>query len=56
MATDFVKEQYVDVYRSFYDFASRHYGTDNLLACSQVNPAGYKPLYPIHVLDVSRGL
>ena len=26
MATDFVKEQYVGVYKSFYDFASRYYG------------------------------
>ena len=27
-ATDFVKEQYADVYKSFYDFASRYYGID----------------------------
>ena len=31
-ATDFFKEQYVGVYKSFYDFASRYYGIDNLLA------------------------
>ena len=42
MATDFVKEQYVDVYKSFYDFASRYYGIDNLLAGSQVNHIAYK--------------
>ena len=54
MATDFVKEQYVGVYKSFYDFASRHYGIDNLLAGSQVRPAAYKGLYPIHVFDVSK--
>ena len=53
-ATDFVKEQYVGVYKSFYDFASRYYGIDNLLAGSQVNPAAYKALYPIHVFDVSK--
>ena len=52
-ATYFVKEQYVGVYKSFYDFASRYYGIDNLLAGSQVNPAAYKALYPIHVFDVS---
>ena len=53
-ATDFVKEQYVGVYKPFYDFASRYYGIDNLLAASQVNPAAYKALYPIHVFDVSK--
>ena len=53
-ATDFVKEQYVGVYKSFYNFASRYYGIDNLLAVSQVNPAAYKALYPIHVFDVSK--
>ena len=53
-ATAFVKEQYVGVYKSFYDFASRYYGIDNLLAGSQVNPAAYKALYPIHVFDVSK--
>ena len=37
--TDFVKEPYVGVCKSFYDFASRYYGIDNLLAGSQVNPA-----------------
>ena len=51
--TDFVKEQYVGVYKSFCNFASRYYGIDNLLAGSQVNPAAYKVLYPIHVFDVS---
>ena len=30
-ATDFVKEQYVGVYKSSYDFASRYCGIDNLL-------------------------
>ena len=50
-ATDFVKEQYVGVYKSFYDFASRYYGIDSLLAGSQVNPAAYKA---IHVSDVSK--
>ena len=34
MPTDFAKEQYADVYKSFYDFASRHYGIDNLLTGS----------------------
>ena len=54
MATDFVKEQYVGVYKSFYDFASRYYGIDNLLAGNLVNPVVYKALYPIHVFDVSK--
>ena len=40
--------------QSFYDFASRYYGIDNLLAGSQVNPAAYKAFYPIHVFDVSK--
>ena len=53
-ATDFVKEQYAGVYNSFYDFATRYYGIDNLLAGSQVNPAAYKALYPIHMFDVSK--
>ena len=53
-ATDFVKEHYVGVYKSFYDYASRYYGIDSMLASSQVNPAAYKALYPIHVFDVSK--
>ena len=32
MATDFATEQYACVYKSFYGFASRYYGIDNLLA------------------------
>ena len=39
------------VYKSLYDFASRYYGIDNLLAGSQVDPAAYKALYPIQVFD-----
>ena len=56
MTTDFTKEQYADVYKSFYDFANRYYGIDNLLAGSAVNPVAFKSLYPIHVFDVSRRL
>ena len=54
MPTDFVKEQYADIYKSFYDFASRFYGIDNLLAGSAVNPNAFKLLYPIHVFGVSK--
>ena len=54
MATDFAKEQYAGVYKSFYDFASRYYWVDNLLAGSAVSPAAFKSLYPIHVFDVSK--
>ena len=43
-ATDFVNEQYVGVYKSFYDFASRYHGIDNMLAGSLVNPVAYKAL------------
>ena len=32
MATDFDKSQYAGVYKLFYDFASRYYGIDSLLA------------------------
>ena len=53
-ATDFVKDQYLGVYKSFYDFATIYFGIDNLLAGSQVNPSAYKTLYPIHVFDVSK--
>ena len=53
MPTDFTKEQFAGVYKSFYDFASRYYGIDNLLAGSAVNPIAFKSLYPIHVCDVS---
>ena len=42
MATDFVKEQYLGVYKSFYNSGSRYYGIDNLLAGSQVSPVAYK--------------
>ena len=54
MTTDFIKEQYADVYQSFNDFASRYYGIDNPLTGSGVNPATFKSFYPIHVLDVSK--
>ena len=54
MPTDFAKEQFAGVYKSFYDFASRYYGIDNLLAGSGVNPIAFKSLYPIHVFDVSK--
>ena len=52
--TDFAKEQYAGVYKSFYDFASKYYGIDNLLAASGVSPPTFKSLYPIHVFDVSK--
>ena len=54
MATDFAEEQYEGVYKSVYDFASRYYGIDNILAGSGVNPSAFKSLYPIHVFDVSK--
>ena len=54
MATDFSKEQYAGVYKSFYDFACRYYGIDNLLAGSGVSPPEFKSLYLIHVFDVSK--
>ena len=54
MATDFDKSQYAGLCMSFYDFASRYYGIDNLLAGSAVNPSTFKSLYPIHVFDVSK--
>ena len=53
-ATDFAKEQYAGVYKSFYDFASRYYRIDNLLVGSAISPATFKSLYPIHVFDVSK--
>ena len=49
MTTDFAKEQFAGVYKSFYDFTSRYYGIDNLLAGSGVSPTTFKSLYPIHV-------
>ena len=54
MNTYFANEQYAGVYKSFYDFASRYYGIDNLLAGSGVSPRTFKSLYPIHVFDVSK--
>ena len=54
MATDFAKEEYPSVYKSFYDFSSRYYGVDNLLAGSTVSPVAFKLLYPIHIFDVSK--
>ena len=54
MPTDFVMEKYAGVYKSFYDFASRYYGIDNLLAGSAVNPIAFKSLYPIDVFEVSK--
>ena len=37
MATDFTKQQFARVYKSFYDFASRYYGIGNLLVRSAVS-------------------
>ena len=54
MATDLTKERYAGVHQSFYDFASRYYGIDNLLAGSAVNPNAFKSLYTIHIFDVSK--
>ena len=54
MATDFTKEQYAGVYKSFYDFASRYYGIDTLLDGSTMSPAAFKSLYPIHIFDLSK--
>ena len=53
MAKDFDKCQYAGVYKSFYDFASRYYGIDNLLADIAVSPSAFRSLYPIHVFDIS---
>ena len=52
MPTDLVMEKYAGVFKSFYDFASRYYGIDNLLAGSAVNPISFKSLYQINVFDV----
>ena len=52
MTTDFVKEQFVGVYKSFYDLGSRYYGIVNLLTSSAVSSPIFKSLYPIHVVDV----
>ena len=54
MTTDFAKMQYAGVYKSFYDFASRYYGIDNLLTGSRVSSPKFKSLYPINVFDVSK--
>ena len=53
MATDFTKEKYDGVYKSFSDFASRYYGI-NLLTGSRVSSVTFKSLYPIHVFEVSK--
>ena len=54
MTTDFAKEQFAGVYKSFYDFASRYYGIDNLLTGSGVGSPTFKSLYPTQVFDVSK--
>ena len=54
MLTDFPKEQFAGVYKSFFDFDSRYYGIDSLLAGSNVNPSAFKDLFRIHVFDVSK--
>ena len=48
MPTDFAKEQYSGVYKSFYDFASRYYRIDNLLAGSAVSPVAFKSMYLVY--------
>ena len=54
MTTDFAKEQFAGVYKSFYDFASRYYGIDHLLTGSGVSSPMFKSLYTIHVFHVSK--
>ena len=54
MTTDFAKEQFAGVYKSFYDFARRYYGIDNLLTGSGVSSPTFNSLYPIHVFEVSK--
>ena len=54
VATDFTKKQYAGVCKSYYNFASRYYGIDNLLTGSAVRPAAFKSFYPIHVFDASK--
>ena len=51
MATDFTKEKYAGVYKSFYNFASRYYGIDYQLVGSAASPAAFKSLYPIHIFE-----
>ena len=51
MAIDFAMEQYLGVYKSFYDFACRFYGIGNILTGSS---AAFQSHYPIHVFDVSK--
>ena len=41
MATDFIKEQFAGVYKSFYDFANRYSGIDNLLTGSGASHAAF---------------
>ena len=41
-------------YRSFYYFASRYYGIDNLFASSALSHVAFKSLHPNHVFDVSK--
>ena len=54
MTTEFSKEQFAGVYKSFYDFASRYYGIDNLLAGRAVSSIAFKSPYPIHVFGISK--
>ena len=54
MATNFDKCQYAGVYKSFYDFASRYYGIDNLLAGSAVSPSTFKSLQSSCLMYQSR--
>ena len=49
MATDFAKEQYAGVYKSFYDFANKYYGIDNLLAGIAMSPVAFKSLVDLTV-------
>ena len=44
VATDFAKEQFAGVYKSFYDFPGRYYGIDNLLTGSGVSHNAFKSL------------
>ena len=48
MTTDFAKQQFAGLFKSFNNFASRYYGIDILLTDSRVGSPTFKSLYPIH--------
>ena len=50
---DFVKQRYIEYYKSFTDFARDYYGLDPLTVGNFIDPISYKEKFPIFYFNIS---